>query len=85
LRITIEFDDERGTHATLTMSPSWLGRLFGRHRRVARIALGITNDWRFVDGVWVGSVLEARIKYERRWQTVGELPSARALKTEGQS
>lgn len=82
MKVTIEFDDERGTRARITMKPSWLGRLFGAQSRVARIFLSDgSNDWRFVDGEWVGSALEARIKHERRWRAVADLPSASVLET----
>jgi len=81
VRVEIEFDDERGMRGTLTLRPSWIGRLFGRRTRVARVFLSDqTRDWHFAyDGEWVGSDLEARIKQERRWRTVSELPPAHAL------
>ena len=82
MQVAIEFDDERGTRATLTTRPSWLGWLFGHRPRAARIFLSeASNAWRFVDGGWVGSDLERRINNERRWRMVDELPSARALET----
>lgn len=80
--VTIKFEDDRGTRATLTSTPSWIGRLFGRRPRVARIYLSAVPNggWRFVDYGWVGFDLEQRITDELRWRTVDELPAARALK-----
>jgi hypothetical protein len=82
MTVDIEFDEERGTCATLTMRPSWLARLVGRRPRIARIFWSdAMNDWRFVDGGWVGSDLEERINDEQRWRMAADLPSARVLET----
>ena len=76
--MTIEFDNERGTSGTITRRPSWLGRLFGGKPHVAHFHRSRDDyDWRFsYDGAWVGTDLTKALDEERRWRTLGDLPTA---------
>jgi hypothetical protein len=77
MRLVIEFDDDGATRATLTKRPSWLGRLFGHRLHVAHVYYNEQSDhWYYEDRGFVGPDLEWRIKAERRWRTVHELPAA---------
>ena len=81
-RITISFDDERGTHGTVTSTPSWLARLFGRRPRVARVFWStVSLHWCFVDCFPVDDDLELIIKDQLRWRTINKLPFAKARPT----
>lgn len=78
-RITVDFDDDRGTNGTVTSTPSWLARLFGRRVRRARVFWSSVHiGWCFVDGARVDEDLELIIKDQLRWRSVKQLPSAQA-------
>lgn len=79
-QVTIEFEDEDLTRATLTISPSWFKRLLGHRSRVARVHFVSVSGWRYdIDGDRVGSRLETILNDHRRWQELLPLPEARAV------
>ena len=83
-RITVEFDDDRGTSGTATSTPSWLARLFGRRARSARVFWSsVQIGWCFVDGARVDEDLERVIKDQLRWRSVKQLPSAQVRQRRG--
>jgi hypothetical protein len=73
--VFVQFDDTlQLSRATLTVEPSWLGKLFGRRRRVARIYyrdLGgpHLSDWLYeVDDAHVEPALVKIVNERRRWE-----------------
>lgn len=88
MRVVVEFDDQARTRARVTVLPSWLGRLFGRRPRTARIYyrdLGgpHLSDWLFeVDGDRLPTDLAKIVGHERRWQT-RDVPTARTISRPG--
>lgn len=83
MRIEIVFDDEQGKTAIVTQRPSWIGRLFRRRPRSARVYTDTDIMWRYVaDDSLVPETLRQRLIEERRWRIeLNEgMPAARLLK-----
>lgn len=85
--IAIEFTNKDRTRATVTVTPTWLGRLFRRRTRITRVA-NVHEDnnpycrmiWVYsVDGIRVSLRLEHKLDQARRWDVQQEIPSARLL------
>lgn len=89
MRVLVDFDDAKRTRATLRVVPSWLGRLFGRREKIARIYyrdLGgpHLSSWLYeTDDDYLGSDLEKIVKRARRWQDQHDVPRARAVPQRG--
>ena len=80
MRVSVEFEGVNRTQGTMSIVPSWLGRLFGRRARAARIKFVTYLGWRYdVDDAEIGADLEKIVNQQRRWQEIRGVPPARVV------
>jgi hypothetical protein len=81
VRVTVEFENADRSRGTMTRTPSWIARLFGRLPSASRIhcrewPLGWLYD---SDQASIGDELNKIVNEQRRWLEVRGVPPARVV------